>query len=260
MKNRPATRGTAVQLIAIALWLGGHLFSAQAEVSVLIQQAAEAEARLDSQQALALYEQALIKEPKNAGLLQKIARQYSDLVVDQTTVGEKKAFAQQALDYAQRAVALEPNNPVNVLSLAVCYGKLAVYSDAGEKVRYSHLIKSAAEQSLGLDPHYAWAHHILGRWHYEVASLSGPARFFARLIYGGLPAADIQTGINHLNRATELEPDELNHFLELGFAFAAAGELSSARSAWQHGLAMPARSKHDPHAKLRAQRALEKAK
>jgi tetratricopeptide (TPR) repeat protein len=222
----------------------------------ILEAALAAEARLDSRAALQLYEQADAARPNDAFILQKIARQYSDLVVEQPDVEAKKRYAQTALDFAQRAVALKPDDPVNVLSLAVCHGKLAVYSDTKTKIRYSRLVKEEAERALALDPDYAWAHHLLGRWHYEVADLGATSKFFVRLLYGGLPPASFDEGIRHLQRATELEPDELNHWLELGFAHAAAGRQDTARTKWTRGLAMPSRSKHDEPAKQRARAAL----
>ena len=227
-----------------------------ADAQGLVQQALAAEARLDSRAALRLYEQADTARPNDAFILQKIARQYSDLVVEQPDVEAKKQYARTALDYAQRAVALKPDDPVNVLSLAVCHGKLAVYSDTKTKIRYSRLVKEEAERALALDPNYAWAQHLLGRWHYEVADLGATSKFFVRLLYGGLPSASFDEGVRHLRRATELEPDELNHWLELGFAHAAAGQPDAARVAWTRGLAMPSRGKHDEPAKQRARGAL----
>lgn len=228
-----------------------------ADVQPLLDQAREAETRLESARALELYLRADAAQPENPFILQKIARQYSDLTTEQSTAADKKRYAQTALDYALRAVALDPRNPVNVLSLAVCHGKLAVYSDTRTKVQYSRLVKEEAERALALDPNYAWAHHILGRWHHEVASLGLTARWAVRLFYGGLPDASPEAAVQHLEKAVALEPDELNHHLELGFAYAAAGRAAEARSAWQRGLAMPERGRHDTAAKRRARDVLE---
>ena len=228
-------------------------------VDPLLQEALAAEGRLDTRQALQRYLQADVANPNNPFILQKIARQYSDLATEQPTVEAKRQFAQTALGFAQRAVALEPGNGVNVLSLAICHGKLAVYSDTRTKIAYSRLVREEAGQALALAPDYAWAHHVLGRWHYEVASLGATSRFLVRLLYGGLPDASVEKGVGYLQRATELEPDELNHWLELGFAYAAAGEAASARKMWQHGLAMATRGKHDEAAKQRARDALARS-
>jgi Tfp pilus assembly protein PilF len=143
-----------------------------------------------------------------------------------------------------------------VLSLAVSHGKLAVYSDTKMKLQYSRMVKEEAERALVLDPNYAWAHHVLGRWHYEVASLGVASRWVVRLLYGGLPGASQKEAVAQLQRAVTLEPDELTHHLELGFALAAAGEKALAREAWARGLALPDRGKHDAAAKLRAREAL----
>lgn len=227
-----------------------------ATVDEVLREAQSAEAKLDSSRALELYLQAGQAKSNDASILQKIARQYSDLVLEQPTTETKKQYAQTALDYSQRAVALNPRDPVNVLSLAVCHGKLALYSDTKTKIQYSRLVKEETERALAIDPNYAWAHHVLGRWHYEVASLGVTSRWLVRLFYGGLPEASYEQAIVHLRRAVELEPGELNHHLELGFACAAAGRKAEARTSWAHGLALVSRGKHDEPAKQRAREAL----
>lgn len=227
-----------------------------ADVATLLADARAAEAKLDSRRALELFLAADQAKPNDATILQKIARQYSDLVTELPTDEERRRYAQTALDYSLRAAALDPKNPENVLSLAVCHGKLAVYSDTKTKIKYSRLVKEEAERALALDPNYAWAHHVVGRWHYEVATLGATARFFVKLFYGGLPAASTAEAVHHLRRAVALEPDELAHHLELGFALAADGDKARARAAFETGLAMPDRGKHDPEAKARARAAL----
>jgi tetratricopeptide (TPR) repeat protein len=189
-------------------------------------------------------------------ILQKIARQYSDLVGEQKTDEQRRAYATKALDYAERAVALDPKNAVSVLSLAICHGKLALYSDIRTKVKYVRLVHDEAVEAIALDPNYAWAHEVLGRWNYEVASLGASERFLVRLFFGKLPDASFNEAIAQIQRATELEPDELCHWLELGFAYSASGARSQARRAWERGLSMPSRAIYHPPAKARAQAAL----
>ncbi len=228
------------------------------EVDKLLEEATVAEFRQDSRQALEKFQQADKIRPNDSLILQKIARQYSDLAVEQSTVEDKIRYAQTALDYSQRAVALDPHDPVNVLSLAVCHGKLALFSSPRDRVRYSRLIRNEAEQALALNPNYAWAHHVLGRWNCEVATVDKTSRFFAKLLFGELPDASVAEGIKHLQRATELDPGELNHWLELGFAYLAAGQPEKARAQWTRGLGMPSRGVHDEPAKQRAREGLAK--
>ena len=80
----------------------------------------------------------------------------------------------------------------------------------GEKVEYPH--------ALALDPNYAWAHHVLGRWHREMIELGRIARLWVNLFYGGLPPASLDQALTHLDRAVALEPKELAHHVERGDA------------------------------------------
>jgi len=246
----------AVLILAGCLAVG----ASAATVAELLDAAATAEARLDSARALELYLQADAAQPGDVRTLQKIARQYSDLVLDQITDAERQRHAGAALDYSRRAEELDPRDPVSVLSLAISYGKLAASSDTRAKVRYSRLVKQEAERALALDPGYAWAHHVLGRWHREVATLGTAARGLVWLLYGGLPGASPAEAVAHLQRAVELEPSELNHHLELGFALVAVGRTPEARRAWAHGLAMPSIGKHDESAKREAREAMARLK
>jgi tetratricopeptide (TPR) repeat protein len=169
---------------------------------------------------------------------------------------ERKTQAEQALAYARRAVELAPENAVNVLSLAICYGKMGVYGDTRAKIDYSRLVKIEAERAAALDPNYDWAQHVLGRWHYEVADLGVAKRFFVRLIYGGLPAASFEEAIRRLERAVALAPNRVPHHLELGFAFLAAGRVADARASFARGLALPSTELYDESSKQRAREAL----
>ncbi len=242
--------------LVLGFLMGGRPVLLAADVEALLREAHAAEASLDSQHALDLYLAAETLRPNDAAILQKIARQYSDRIVDLTTDAEKKASAESALAYSQRAVALDPRNAVNVLSLAICHGKLGLFGDTRTKVASSRLVRDEAERALALDPNYAWAHHVLGRWHYEVSDLGFAARAWVRLFYGGLPDTSMAEAVRHLSLAVQLEPDELAHHLELGFALLAAGQKEKTRAAFAHGLALPSRGKHDEPAKARARAAL----
>lgn len=245
-----------LRALALALVLGPLATLVVRADDARLQAALAAEARLDSRTALELFLALQRERPHEAFIAQKIAQQYSDLIVELSDVDEKKRCARLGLEWSGRAVQLDPQNPVNVLSLAVCHGKLAAYSDTRTKVKYSRLVKEDAERALALDPNYAWAHHLLGRWHREVADLGATARLFVRFFYGGLPDASVGQAVSHLERAATLEPVELNHHLELGFAYAAASQPDRAREAWQRGLALAPRRKHDAAAQQRAREAL----
>lgn len=215
-----------------------------------------AERAFNPRKALGYYLEADRLAPNDPVVLQKIARQYSDVAEDCKDLDERRHTLETALDYAQRSVTLRPRNAVNVLSLAICHGRLAACSDTRGKIAFSRMVKDEAEQALALDPSYGWAHHVLGCWHYEVASLNGAERLVARIFYGGLPPASYDEAIRLLTRSTELDPSDPAHRVELGFAYRAAGQEERARVEFQRGLSMPCVENFDKEAQERARAAL----
>lgn len=250
----PAARRTLLGLLLAALFAAAA--RATPSVDETVREALAAESRLETRRALELFRAASEARPADAFLLQKIARQYSDLAVELTDAAERKAVLEQALDYSQRAAALDPNHAESLLSVAISRGQLAGFGDIREKVRTSRLVREDAERALVLNPRYAWAHHVLGRWHLEVTELGATARLFLKVFYGGLPPASVAAAVKHLEQAVALEPDQLAHHLELGLAYVAAGQPARARSAFETGLAMPSREKHHDLAKARGRAAL----
>ncbi len=227
-----------------------------ADLAALRKDAAAAEARFDAKAALALYQQADAAKPNDAFILQKIARQYSDLDLAATDKAERRRLCQLSLDFSRRAVALDPKSAVNVLSLAISYGKLGAVSDTRTEIEYSRLVKRHAEEALALDPGYDYAYHVLGRWHYEVASLSDATRLLVKLIYGALPPASTKEAVRLLRRAAELSPDLPSHHVELGLALLADGQRDAGREILVRAIAMPRREAHDAEAQDRARAAL----
>jgi hypothetical protein len=243
-------------LFAFAFAAASHA----AEVAALIKEATAAEAHFDAKAALELFLKADAARPNDPLLLQKIARQYSDLTFDLTDPVEQRRYCEQALAYAKRAYALAPKVPENALSLAICYAKIGFYADTRTRIENSRLVKTYAEETLALDPNDDFGHHVLGQWHYEVASVGAAKRFLVKLIYGGLPPASTAEGVRHLRRAVELEPAIPAHHAELGLALLADGQREAGERELRQALALPRKLKYDDEAKRRAHEALEKLK
>jgi tetratricopeptide (TPR) repeat protein len=224
----------------------------------LVQQALGAEAHFDTKTALGFFLKADAARPADPFILEKISRQYSDFISDTADTAEKKRRAEKAVAYALRAVALEPKSAVNLTALAVSYGKLGFYSNTRTEIACSRLVEDYAGRALALDPNYDWAYHVLGRWNYEIASIGATERFFAKLVYGGLPPASTAEAVRLLRRAVVLAPQIPAHHVELGFAFLADHQPGLARAEFEAAIRLPLREKYDIEEKARAQTALER--
>jgi len=231
-----------------------------AGIDALMKEAEGEEARFDPRAALELYLQADKAKPNDPVILQSIARQYSDLTFDLTNPDEQRRYCEQALAYARRAYQLAPKNADNALSLAICYAKIGFYADTRTKIENSRFVKQYAEEAIALDPNDDFAHHVLGQWNYEVASVGNAKRLLVKLIYGGLPPASTAEGVKQLRRAVELAPEIPSHHAVLGLALLADGQREAGERELKKALVLPRKLKYDDEAKRRARDALEKLK
>lgn len=229
---------------------------AESRFDSLVRQGNAAESEFNPDKAIPFFLAASSVRPGDTSVLLKIAKEYSDSTLAITDPAECRRRIEKALAYSKRAAELDPKNPVALLSMAVCYGKLGLYSDTCEKIEYSRLVKDYAERALAADPNYAYAHHVLGQWEYEVASLGRTKRFLITLIYGGIPAASTKDAVRHLETAVRLEPNTASHRLALAFAYVANGEPDKARPLFEQVLAMPRRELYDTDCQQQARNAI----
>jgi tetratricopeptide (TPR) repeat protein len=211
-------------------------------------------------EALKFYLPAEQMEPKNAGILLRIARQYRHQMADAPIGKDKIRFSGLALSYAKRAVVLAPKDSEAHLSIAICHAKSIELYSRKEKMNASRQIKISADQAIALDSenHLAW--YILGRWHHGVASLSSLKRLVAEIAYGDLPKATFEDAVKCFNKAISLKPDRSVYHVELGITYASMGNKEDARKCIEKGLALPSTGKDDPATKKQGEETLKTLK
>ena len=205
--------------------------------------------KLDAQEALKYYLPAEKLEPKNVRLLVRISREYRHLMSDASKTEEKLRLG---------AAALGPNDPEAQLAVAISYGKLQPLESTKEKLETSRIIKSEADKAIKLDPRSDLAWHVLGRWNMGYAEITGVKRALAELAYGKLPATTYEDAAKCFEKAIELKPDRLMHYVELGLVYSHMGRTADARRVITKGLAMKETEKDDPEAKHRGKEELAK--
>jgi tetratricopeptide (TPR) repeat protein len=214
--------------------------------------------KLDAQEALKYYLPAEKLEPKNVRLLVRISREYRHLMSDASKTEEKLRLGGIAVDYAKRAAALGPNDPEAQLAVAISYGKLQPLESTKEKVETARIIKSEADKAIKLDPRSDLAWHVLGRWNMGYAEVTSVKRALAELVYGKLPVTTYEDAAKCFEKAIELKPDRLIHYIELGQVYSQMGRTADARRVITKGLAMKETEKDDPETKQRGRETLAK--
>jgi tetratricopeptide (TPR) repeat protein len=241
---------TALLLICPTIWAGA--------ADDLIKNGDDLDVKLQASEALNFYLAAEKLEPKNASLLVRIARQYRHLMVDASTREEKLRLGGIGLGYAQRAAALAPNDSEAQLSPAISYGKMLPLQGSKEQTEAAPRIKKAADKAIRLDPHNDLAWDVLGRWNKVLADVNGIKRALGSLLYGELPKGSNEEAVRCFQKAIEINPNRLMHYIELGQTYAQMGKTDDARRLITKGLAMPDVEKDDPEIKRRGRETLAK--
>ncbi len=216
------------------------------------------DAKFQSNEALQCYLPAEKISPNNPALLTKISRQYRHLMTDDCPAAQKLRLGQTAIAYAKRAAAAGPNDADAQLSVAVSYGKTLPYLGTGDRIEACHMIKESADKTLRLAPNDDLAWHILGRWHRTLAEVSSLKRAVAQLAYGKLPSSTFEESARCFEKAIELNPNRLMHYVELGKVYSEMGQKDNARHFIDKGLAMKETEKDDPETKKEGRELLAK--
>ncbi|HET7239130.1 MAG TPA: tetratricopeptide repeat protein, partial [Terrimicrobiaceae bacterium] len=91
-----------------------------------------------------------------------------------------------------------------------------------------------------------------------LADVNTVKRGLASLVYGKLPETTTEEAVKCFEKAIEINPDRLIHYVELGRAYAQMGKNAEARRYIEKGLTMPSLEKDDPETKRRGQETLAK--
>jgi tetratricopeptide (TPR) repeat protein len=230
------------------LLLSGPAFGTES-ADQLIEQGDTFYAKLEAANSLKFYLPAEKLEPNNVRLLVRISREYRHLMFDTATPMEKVSLGSAALTYARRAVTLAPDDPEAQLAVAISYGKLQPFEGNRQKLDAARIIKDAVDRVIRLDPRSDLGWHVLGRWHMAFAEVSPTKRALALLTYGKLPDSTYEDAARCFEKAIELNPNRLMHYIELGRAYAHMGRTDDARSLITTGLGMRETEKDDPETK-----------
>jgi tetratricopeptide (TPR) repeat protein len=215
-------------------------------------------ARLQPSEALKFYLPAEKLDPSNPQLLVRIARQYRHLMSECSAKDQKQQYCTTAVDYAERARTLAPNDPDAQLAVAISYGKLLPYVGPKEQFEDSRLIKAAVDRVIAVDANNDLAWQVLGRYYLALADVGAVKRALAQVAFGKLPNAKYEDAVKCFEKAIELNPNRLMHYIELGRTYVQMGKMEEAKKFIAKGLAMPNTEKDDPETKNAGRQLLAK--
>ncbi|OGC00967.1 hypothetical protein A2V82_03730 [candidate division KSB1 bacterium RBG_16_48_16] len=241
---------TTCCLLIISLFFFAQMATAET-VEEFIASGDAANKAFDHQSALKFFQKAHQLDPANCEALWKMSRAHVD-------IGEKADKDLQRQHYymaekiARQAVAQCETVADAHLALSIAVGRVALMEGGKKKVELSKEVKTEAEKTLELDASNDLAYHVLGRWHREVATLSGILKAFAKILYGGLPDASLEKAVQYFSKAIEIKPDYINHHLELGITYEDMKEWEQAKQEYEKVAELPGTESDDQDHKATA--------
>lgn len=211
------------------------------EAATMFDRAQEVERSLDVFQAKALYEAAMRENPTNVDAVWRYGKQVSDMSLDPSCSQDDACdYVVKALDISRKAAEMDPGCIEAKLSVAINTGRLALYSDNKTKVQLCGSVRDMGMECLQQDPSHDMCHHVLGRWHSEMASINWAVKAIVRMVYGSsLGNGDFQTAVSSFQKALEIEPTRLIHRVELGRTYLRMGRREDARRELRAAFDMP---------------------
>ncbi len=173
-------------------------------------------ARGDLAAARREYAAALAATPGDFGTLWRLARVESEMGEDARGDAQRELVL-ASVEHAREAVRVAPDSAQGHLWVAATLGRQALKEGPKTRLALAREIKSEVDRALALDPGIARAYHVRALWNRKIASLSFVERAAANTVLGGVPkGASMENAVRDLEKAVELEPQYVNHRLELG--------------------------------------------
>lgn len=212
----------------------------------------------DDEAALVQYKTAFETDNSSCDAAWKTSRAYSDIGDTKEEDEERTKLFTLAEEYARKAIEICPNSDMAHLQLSIAIGRVALMSGKKKQVQLSQSVKDEAEKALELNPNNDTAHHVYARWHRKVATLSGVAKAFAKVLYGGLPPASLEKAEEHFEKAIELNPEHINHYYEAGLTYEMSKKWQKAADCYKKVAELPAKDSEDEkHKRDAAERLIE---
>lgn len=232
------------------IWFGlffGLGFSVIAQdITLLAKEAENLERQLKESEALAKYKQILLQEPSGIKYLVKATELEIAIGSREKDANNKRLFFESALAYAERAIKADSNSADAHYAMASASGKMTDLDIDNKKiVAYVKEVKDHADKAIQLQPNHARANYTLGKWHYEMVTLSGFKKAAVKLFYGGLPNGDLDKAILYMEKCRTLEPYFVTNQLDLAKAYKENRQPAKAIEILERLVKMPNRSFND---------------
>ena len=178
-------------------------------------------------------------------ILWRLSRSYFD-ISDQTPDSKvQKENIDYALPYAKKALELDPYSAKSNHWYAVIIGKKGVLEGTKQKIINSREVEKHGLIAIKIDPSYDGTHHLMGRWHYNIANLAWYEKTIANTIYAKIPEGSFDEAIKYFIDAMEANPEDIRHYLWLAKSYYAKSKNKDAKLVLEQAKRLPTKNDSD---------------
>jgi hypothetical protein len=228
------------------------------DINDMLAEADNLEKGLKENESYKKYQEILRVQPINIKALWKCSELCSRIGNRERDKKSKLDYFTAAKTYAESALKVDSNNSDANYAMAVALGYMALQAKSTkEKIAKVNEIRTYAEKAIKLNGENAKAWFVLGRWHYEVASLTMIERSAVKLFYGGLPKASFEEAISAFEKAGKFDKYFVANSLMMAKTYLQMNEKVKAAAVLEKVVKMPIRTEDDFTYKAEAKRILD---
>lgn len=243
--------------VCLLLVFNCNILSAQ-DINILLKEADNLEKQLKEPEALEKYKQILVIAPTTIKALVKTAELNVLIGGKEKDKNSKRLYYESALGFANRALQADVNSADANYAMAMASGKLTDIETENKKiVAYVKDVKNYTDKAISINPNHAKANYTLGKWHYEMVTLSGLKKIAVKLLYGGLPDGDLEKAIFYMEKCKTIEPYFAPNYIDLAKAYKEARRPANAIEVLNKLIKLPNRSSEDVLIKAEGTKMLE---
>jgi tetratricopeptide (TPR) repeat protein len=169
----------------------------------------------------------------------------------------RKQYFETGVEWAEKAIEANEDNHLAYEMKSTAFAALVSVSGLKDQAYLADSVRIYAEKALELNPENDRAIHILGRWHYEVAQISGFTKMMGRIFLGHAPEGSMETAIEYFQKAASIDDYPIHRYW-LGMGYLKNGEKEKALKEFRYLQNLPDEFKNDEHFKKEARKELKK--
>ncbi|CAG9461870.1 unnamed protein product [Pedinophyceae sp. YPF-701] len=190
------------------------------------------EAALQMNEARDCYRRAVEACPGISEYWSRLAKVTTDCQYTPGTTPEAaRALHRNAIEVAKEAQERFPDSSLGPVAECFAKGRLALLTDRPkDKLQLAKEARECAVRAMAIDPTDDVACHVMGRWHYEMASLNFAVRAVIQVLFGtSLPSGSYEGALDCYLAAVKHNPARLVHRVEAARCMTRLGRDGEAR-------------------------------